>query len=71
MQGRAVIGLRSPFQASDELILTETQDFIIDGREARVGPTLTIYAATLQGDFTANRCRKTTCGFAGTAVRGR
>jgi len=70
MQGRALIGVRSPIVASDELILTDAQDFTIDGRQARVRPTLTIYDAMLQGDFTANRCRKTTCGFAGTAVSG-
>jgi len=71
MQGRALIGVRAPIQASDELILQDAPGFTIDGREVRVGPTLTIYDATLQGDFTANRCRKATCGFAGTAVRGR
>lgn len=66
-----MLGIRAPIQASDELILTYSPDFTIDGKEVRVGPTLTIYDATMEGDFTANRCRRTTCGFAGTAVRGR
>lgn len=70
MQGRALIGVRAPIQASDELTLTDAQEFIIDGKVVRVRPTLTLYSATLEGDFTANRCRRTTCGFAGTAVSG-
>lgn len=66
MQGRVSLRSRAPMQASDELILTDTQDFTIDGKETRVRSTLTVYDSTLQPDFF--NCPKTGCGLAGTAV---
>jgi len=71
MQGRVMLGARVPILASDELILTAAPAFTIDGREARIDATLTIYDATMQPDSTANNCGGNGCGFAGTAVLGR
>ncbi len=66
MQGRVMLRSGAPMQASDELLLTDTQDFIIDGKETRVRSTLTVYDSTLQSDFF--KCGKSGCGLAGTAV---
>jgi hypothetical protein len=66
MQGRIMLRSGAPMQASDELLLTDAQDFTIDGKETRVRSTLTVYDSTLQSDFF--KCGKTGCGLAGTAV---
>lgn len=66
MQGRALLGSAGPIQASDELTLTDTQEFTIDGVVTRVRSTLTIYDSLLQPDFF--NCGGTGCGLAGTAV---
>ena len=65
MQGRLLMCAQVPIQASDELRLTATRYFTIDGKTTQVGPTLTIYDATMQSDFL--QCG-TGCGLAGTAV---
>jgi hypothetical protein len=68
MQGRVQLGSRAPMQASDELILTDAQPFTIDGNEARVDATITIYDATMEFDPLGTNCGGKGCGFAGTAV---
>jgi hypothetical protein len=68
MQGRFMLRSGAPMQASDQLILTDTQDFTIDGQETRVRSTLTVYDSTLQSNFF--KCGRSGCGLAGTAILG-
>ena len=69
MQGRLLLGSQAPMQASDELRLTDTDDFTIDGKKTRVRSTLTVYDSTLQPDFF--KCGRRGCGLAGTAVESK
>ena len=69
MQGRVMLGSGAPMQASDELLLTDTEEFTIDGKETRVRSTLTVYDSTLQSDFF--KCGRRGCGLAGTAVESK
>jgi len=69
MQGRVMLGSGAPMQASDELLLTDTEEFAIDGKETRVRSTLTVYDSTLQSDFF--KCGRRGCGLAGTAVESK
>lgn len=71
MHGKAWLGFPGPIHATDELIVTGTRSFIVDGKTVRIPSAVTIYDALLQPDLFFNNCGGSGCGLSGTAVLGR
>jgi hypothetical protein len=73
LQARQLVGVSAPIQANDEVTLTRTKHFTIDGKNTQIRATLATYDATLQPDLAGDNCAAANggtpgCGFAGTAV---
>lgn len=68
MQGRAWLGFPGPIHAHDELILSATRSFTVDGKEVRIQSIETVYDALLQPDLFFNNCGGGGCGLSGSAV---
>lgn len=73
LQGRQLLGVLAPITHNDEVTLTKTKHFTIDGKETSIRATLATYDGMLQPDLENDNCKHANggvpgCGFAGTAV---